>query len=66
MSNKISEVEETVAIVKDSVSTIKESVANIKEQIKSGVEQLMKIQPCVSKQIAEQILPIVKMEKDTK
>ena len=63
MSNKVSEEEENEVIVKDSVSTIKESTANIKEQIKTEVEQLLKIQPCVSKQVAGQTAPMVKTEK---
>ena len=40
MSNKISDVEETVA-------TIKLSIANIKVQIKNEIELLMKIQPWI-------------------
>ena len=57
-SNKICEVEKSIAFLKDSVSTIKESVANIKEQIKTEVEQIMKVQSCVWKQTVEQTVPM--------
>ena len=36
-----------------SMSTLTESIANIREQIKTEVEQLIKTQPCVSKQSAD-------------
>ena len=50
----VSGIDESVSI-KVSVA-VQESVANVNKKIKNEVEQLMKIQPCVSKQMAEQII----------
>ena len=58
MSEKIFEVDGTTEIVKDLDATIKESIAIIKEQIKSEIEQLMKKQPCASKQMAKETMPM--------
>ena len=63
MSNKISEVEQSVVIVIDSVLIIKQSITNIKGQTKTEVDQLMKVQLCFSKQNAELADPMIKTEK---
>ena len=41
------------------------TIANIKEKMKSEVKQLIKILPCVSKQMVEDRVSILKTEKDT-
>ena len=48
--------------MQDSVTTIKEKTANTKEPIKSEVEQLMKLQPCFSKQTVGKTVTIIKTE----
>ena len=68
MSNKIAEGEKSVSSVEEAmlikISTVEDSIANITEQIKSEVKQFMKIQPCISEQIAKQAVPLVKTENN--
>ena len=49
-------------VMSTKISAVENSMANIREQIKSEVEQCLKMQP---KQLCEQIVPMIKTEKDT-
>ena len=64
----MSTVEESVSNIDKSilinVSVVgDQSVSNVRKQIKSEVEQLIKIQQCVSKQVSEETVPMIKTEK---